>query len=385
MRYTKILFTALATAAIAGTFAIGAFAGINPASAGLPTVTVTGYGGGPLANNQMSGMCVACHTRLVFGASTATHFVFDDTHATNSGGGWGSADYTKTGAVRNGGEYFHVTEWKAGSGIYSKYGNNTTKLSETAAPAGAVGFEMATGARTLAQLALDEIICESCHNIVKNEAGGNNLVAVPGDLKTPTGANAFTDSKVATLCVGCHGWLYETNAANDCNATALGGNYDNLWNMLGETGAVRKGGNAAEWKNDGLKHAVNHHVMSGDKRNTVIATAQVNWTPTSQFDGSTSHTIDTTVRTGSGYMLKTPWVSPFVRAATATNFSCLSCHSVGHGGPLSTGASILRGTASGYATTTAIDRLSDGSRTWKDQDANIAAGAATWCQNCHAN
>lgn len=383
MRYTKILFKVIAGVAFVGATAAVSFAGLNPAGPGLPTVTVTGYGGGPLANNQLSAMCVACHNRAVYGTTMASHFVFDDAHRTNSGGGWTSADYSKTGTPRDAGQYFHISAWST-AGIWSKYGNFTTKLSETAAPAGSVGFELATKGVALATLQSDEIICESCHNIVKNVAGGNNLVEKPGDVTTPTGALAYTDSKVATLCVGCHGWLYDSNAANAEN-NMPNGNYDNVWNMVGETGATVKNSNAAEWKADGVKHNVNHHVMSGDNRSVAIATAQINWSPTAAFDPTAAHRMDTTVRTAGSYGLKATWGAGFRQAAVATNFSCLSCHTVAHGGALSTGATILRGTANGLATTTALDRINDNGRSWKDQDANVGAGVGTWCQNCHQN
>jgi hypothetical protein len=384
MRYTKILFKVIAGVAFVGATAAVSFAGLNPTAPGLPTVTVTGYGGGALPNNQLSGMCVACHNRAVYGTTIASHFVFDDAHRTNSGGGWTSADYTKTGAPRDGGQYFHVTAWTT-AGIWSKYGNFATKTSETGAPAGSVGYELATKNIGLAALAADEIICESCHNIVKNVAGGNNLVEAPGDVIAPAGAQAWTDSKVATLCVGCHGWLYDSNAANDNNNMAAGGNFDNTWNLLGEAAAAaKKDSNAAEWKNDGVKHNVNHHVMSGDVRAPGIATAMVNWSPTTAFDPNQTHRMTTTPIAGAGYAVKATWEAGFRQAAVATNFSCLSCHTVAHGGAIRTGASILRGTTTGPAATGALDRISDG-RSWKDQDANVAAGVGTWCQNCHKN
>ncbi len=384
MRYTKLLILALASASLIGAVAINSMAGLNPASPGIPSVTISGYGGGAaLPNNQMSAMCVACHTRMVFGASAGSHFVFDDAHQTNSGGGWTSADYSKTGIPRDAGEYFHVTRWAGNDNNFSKYGDLTNKRSATAATAGRVGYELAVTGATNANLATYEIICESCHNIVKNVAGGNNLLDVPGDAIGSS--NQYAESKVATLCVGCHGWLYDSNAANDNNSMANGAYWDNTWNLVFEaTGAAKKNSNAAEFKNDGVKHNINHHVMTGDKRDSFIAAAMINWTPTAQFDSVQTHTMDTTVRPAtSGYVLKASWTAPFYRSSVSTNFSCYGCHMQGHGGAVSTGASILRGSASGNATS-GIDRINDG-RGWKDQDAKISAGAATWCQNCHAN
>ena len=385
MRYTKILFKVIAGVAFVGATAAVSFAGMNPASPGLPIVAAYGT---TVANNQMSSMCVACHSGAVYGAGMASHFVFTDSaKPTHSGGGWTNLDYNKATtagtALREGGQYFHLTAWTT-AGIWSKYGNFANKVSETAAPANTPGFESTTKVAASA-LYTDEIICESCHNIVKNVAGGNNLVEKPGDATTPTGALAFTDSKVATLCVGCHGWLYDSNVVNAEN-NGPNGNFDNVWNMVGETGTTVKNSNAAEFKNDGVKHNVNHHVMSGDNRSATQATAMLNWSPTTQFDSTQAHRMSTAERLGNTYGLKASasWGAGFRPATTATNFSCLSCHTVAHGGALSTGASILRGTANGAAVSS-LERISDGARSWKDQDANVGAGVGTWCQNCHKN
>ncbi len=392
MRYTRNLIKIFAGVAIVAATAAVSFAGVNPAGPGLPSVTVTSYGGGALANNQLSGMCVACHTRTPYGtgATAATHFVFDDNHHTNTGGGWTSADYSKTGTPRNGAQYFRVTAWST-AGNYSKYGNFTSKLSEVNTNA-TVGYELATKvAATAAAIQTDEVICESCHNIVRNVAGGNNLLELPGDTLGTAGPLAYADSKVATLCVGCHGWLYDASAVNtDCNSMTNGAYADNLWTMVGEAGAIRKDSNGADWKSDGVKHLVNHHVMSGDKRNLGIANANLNWTPTTTFDVAQAHTMDTTVRAGSyALKLRTNWGAGFTPLTGAvTNFSCLACHTNGHGGSANTGASILRGTAFGSSVTgtqsLVINRINDG-RSWKDQDANAGSGTGNWCQNCHQN
>jgi len=378
MRYTKVFITALAVAALIGATVSLAVAGLNPADPGLPTVSAYGES---IANNGMSAMCVACHNRTPYGTAagaSGTHFVFGGAGLlTNSGGGY-TGSYSKGGAVRDAGQYFHIGAWTT-SGIYSKYGNDTANVSATNAPAGTVGYELATQGVAAATLTGYEIICESCHNIVVNVAGGNNLVDSPGDAP----GNQFRDSAVATLCVGCHGWMYDSNAANSVNTMANGGFFDNVWNTVAEAGATVRNNNEQEYKDDGVPHAINHHMGTGDARVASIAAAYLNWSPTAAFSPNMVHDpIDTSVRAGFSYKLKATWGTGFVRGNDATDFSCIACHAAGHGGHNSVGASILRGTAQGPRTS--IERISDASD-WKDQDASATAGSATWCQNCHAN
>lgn len=384
MRYTKITILVLTVVLLVGSSASMATAGLNPADPGLRSVDAYGITG--IAKNGMSAYCVACHRTTPYGTgagATGTHFVYGGTGlTTNSGGGWVSTDYAKSGE-RDLGQYFHIGAWQT-AGIYSKYGNTSTNLSATNAAAGTVGYELAETGVGATTLNGHELICESCHNIVVNVAGGNNLVEHPG--RAGEYGNQFRDSAVATLCVGCHGWMYDSNAANAVNNMSAGGYFDNAWNHIAEStsNAVRDS-NAKEWKDDGAAHNVNHHMGTGDARVAAIATAYLNWSPTAAFSSSMTHDpIDTTTRAGFSYTLRATWGTGFARGDDATDFSCLACHAVGHGGHSSVGASILRGTATGAATTV-IQRIGDSStaRNWKDQDRNATAGASTWCQNCH--
>jgi hypothetical protein len=140
------------------------FAGLNPANPGLPQVTSQeafgASGGNPINNNNLSAMCIECHTNNPK-PNAGTHFIahFDGT---------GIRTTTDVSIIK-------LDAWT--SGALSKYGKKPVTLAS----------QSVTGET-------GDMICESCHNLIKNVAGGNNLVdTYRADLADPT-----------PLCEGCH-------------------------------------------------------------------------------------------------------------------------------------------------------------------------------------
>jgi hypothetical protein len=141
-----------------------AMAGINPANPILPRVTTVF--GGSYDNNNYSAVCVACHTRNPGIRTTDTsglgsHFVF---------GGAGLLT-GNTGVEK-------LTAWPItvpGPGVtggmsrYGKTGDNVNVVGTTG-----------------------EMICESCHNLLKN-SGVNKLLVVDNLASDPS-----------AMCEGCH-------------------------------------------------------------------------------------------------------------------------------------------------------------------------------------
>jgi len=187
-----------------------AFAGINPANVGLPTVLpgsmpADGYATGLSAidNNNGSAMCVDCH-----GRNPSRHT--NPTASTNLGSHWVTKSFNDTGSsggypgdgakAATNGKYLHRGPWGytdntlvSALGV-SKYG----RLSGTVVQP---DYTPAAGA------AVDntyQMICESCHNIVRN-TGNNKLLAVAG-------AN-WDNIAGGYLCVGCHSDM--SNAVNN--------------------------------------------------------------------------------------------------------------------------------------------------------------------------
>jgi hypothetical protein len=230
----------------------GAAGGMNPASPGLPAVDNV-YQGQPaegIPNNNVSAMCVSCHSPVPRDGKTG-HFV---SHYSTEDGD----NRTTTAAGESTKE--RTSAW-SGSGWASKYGNFNTWTSDNTA----------TG----------EMICESCHNLVMNVAGGNNLLesSLPGDSR-PAQPNTLT-SATTTLCEGCH-----------VSGTLTG-----------------------------------HHAMTGDTLSdgTTLSTADTGFTrgyvnPDTEMGG-----------TGSG-----------VKYPAADTLPCLSCHGNGHSGFTFTGARITQ-------------------------------------------
>jgi cytochrome c553 len=133
-----------------------AFAGINPANPGFPTVTTVF--GNSYDNNFYSAVCVVCHTRNPSSrtpdtAGLGSHFIY---------GGAGLL----TGNTGN----EKLTAWASGG--VSRYG----KTGDNVNVAGVAG----------------ELICESCHNMLRN-TGRNKLLANDNEATDPS-----------ALCEGCH-------------------------------------------------------------------------------------------------------------------------------------------------------------------------------------
>ncbi len=163
----------LASAVLLFTAGIAAAGGgLNPADPGLPVVDNV-YGRNGIANNNVSAMCISCHT-AVPSAGRTTHFV---SHYSTKDG----ANRTTTPTGESSKE--RTAAW-TGSGWASRYGNFTTWTSDNTT----------TG----------EMICESCHSIVRNVAGGNNLLesSLPADPR-PSQPNTLSSTST-TLCEGCH-------------------------------------------------------------------------------------------------------------------------------------------------------------------------------------
>jgi cytochrome c553 len=389
MRYTKILLLGVSALALAvGT----AGAGLNPQNPGI---------GGSTAYIGASRSCVECHTRIQLSTTTAgamngTHFVTAGTTTadTRSGGGWTDA-ITGT-APRTGGQYFKTTAWpnpQAGRGsIFSKYGRATDNASLIAGTA-TDNTGAATGAQTAATLAASQIICESCHNVISNVAGGNNLLApmtsatytvnVGDTLQTVGWANADE----ATLCVGCHGFMYTTAVAAGQQPR-----YNDTRNTT--DGTVRRGNNHVHYIN-GTKYAQNHHVMTGDMIDATRAGQGIYWADTLVKDtsaagwGATGSATNTTFTAGTRGTMpqRATWLTDpgqvaannKTKSTTATQLHCITCHASPHSGDVTTGASILRDTNAGGTGTalTAIARIGDGGRTWMGFD------DLQYCNDCH--
>ena len=234
-----------------GLCSMHAFAGLNPASPGLPAVDNI-YGRNGIPNNNASSMCIACH-RMVPVAAMTTHFV---SHYSSND----SANRTTTTDGKNNKE--RTAAW-TGSGRSSKYARDigTNPSSDNTQ----------TG----------ELICESCHNLVRNVVGGNNLLesSLPADPR-PIQPNTLT-SATTTLCEGCH-----------VSATIPG-----------------------------------HHPMTNDTTS----------------DGSSLSTSDSIFTRGyTSPNAELGGIGSDVRFPSANTLPCISCHGNGHGGYTGSGARILR-------------------------------------------
>ena len=253
--------------------------GLNPDSPGLPAVDNV-YGRNGIAGNGASAMCLSCHSATPIPGETA-HFV---AHFSAKDG----ANRTTTPAniplkERTG-------AW-TGSGASSKYGNFLTWTSDNTTRG--------------------ELICESCHNLLRNVAGGNNLLESSLPSNPRPGQPNDLNSATTTICEGCH-----------------------------VTGTLP-----------------GHHPMTGD----------------GVTGGGVLSTVDTVSVRGyvsSGTEMGGAGSGVFYPAAAA--LPCLSCHGNGHAGYAGTGARILRrgysrdsvtvgayGTGVAGADNTGIDRQYD--------------------------
>lgn len=272
--------------------------GLNPANPGLPKAS---YGTDNVPNNGASAMCVDCHTVAPV-VGRGSHFVHQTSRTTSS------ADQTAKE---------RLLAWSTTTAL-SKYGNFV------ASPPISV-----TGVK-------GEIICESCHNIILNRKGGNNLVesSFNSDLR-PAQPNQI-DSSTTTLCEGCH-----------VTASLPG-----------------------------------HHPMTGDT--TSNGTILSNSDPTSAF---TRLFIDNTNPVPAGSTSEVIYPG-------ANKVNCISCHGNGHTGYTNTGARILRRGWAGPASITPIDyktgvvgAATDGAQRQFDKDpSGVIRLVPNWqplCDACH--
>jgi hypothetical protein len=128
--------------------------GMDPAGKGFPRATAYGV---EIDNNIMSALCVDCHSRsLVFNdnSSMGSHFV----HRNFSNPTQKQAEWERT------------TAWD--NTTFSRYGSSYSSNAAQGSPG--------------------EMICESCHNLLKN-VGPYKLLATDNEATDPS-----------PLCMGCH-------------------------------------------------------------------------------------------------------------------------------------------------------------------------------------
>lgn len=391
MRHLKILV--LATCSLALCFG-AAVAGMNPNDFGLA-------GGVALYNPMKSRICTDCHTRIPGSPTVAngygSHFVTAGAaHDTQSGGGWTGS---KNG-VRTGGQFFRLNAWPIG-GTYSKYGGTGTDNTSyyTAATDNQAGLAISSTTLTAYTGATGrEMICESCHNVVKNVAGGNNLVAPLTAVYSANGAGAASAVQVTNwqngddspLCVGCHGFMYSAYKGPSAGTTA-----NDRGTRIGDTRNQIDGGTALRDVNhshtiNGVGYHQNHHVMAGDSLMNTWAADGVYWADTLVKDeaasgwGNGGSALSTTAAASAPWRGTMPMLGTWntdggkVKGG-ATNFTCVSCHNP-HFGDLSAGASILRDTDSASSTgaaATAVSKLSETPRGW------MTINDQKYCNDCH--
>ncbi len=372
-QFKVVLLGACALALAVGT----GNAGLNPANPGIP------------GGNNQSSACIDCHTQTPGGGTHAgSHFVYNQAqpaYATHSGGG---AAYNVSGAFRPGGQYFKTGAWAQGG--FSKYGraadNTTWSAANDNTNFGAATF-LAANAAGYTSL---QIICESCHNLVHNVQGGNNLLAPMTALQaTPTiqvlagGAGIpAVNAGEAPLCVGCHGFMYQNVAA----PTPAGSYYADARNTSDFGGL--KGNNNAHYIN-GVKVVQNHHVGTGDVIKSTIAAQGYLWRDVLSVpvDGETPGVtaIDSASTRGQMPQLAVWNVDGGkVKASTTTWLNCIACHSEPHEGLNGTAASILRDTdAGGTFTASGIARQDTILRIGESGRGYMGFSDTNYCNDCH--
>lgn len=335
--------------ALAVLLAGAAYAGINPANPGLPALDLSlsqdnnffGINDTSVAGNQGSVMCVKCHTRNP-GARTqigytgsgqnwrGSHFVTLNYNDTSEGGGYD--DGTNTGknvsrTNRAANRFYtaaNATAWAANP----EYG--------VLASADNVGVNSTDPNAVAAQM-----ICESCHNIVRN-VGANKLLA----------RGSANDN--ALLCVGCHGdmdpvisaeWMYHPadNAAwtgtahhRNSHSTDADTYYYGAAADLAQTAYDMIALQRAYWTGNNQMWSVNYGILASGGR-TIGATT--GWTQERMNQGGYDNVNTVNTVTGLG-------VSPAgnLTGMGAGVLICTNCHRA-HNATSSTGATILlRGT-----------------------------------------
>ena len=379
MNRIKLLVLSACSMALLASAPFDLMAGLNRNAPGLPVAT---YNTTLVGNNGFSSMCVDCHGRNPLSGSTTygSHFVSLSPAAasTNSGGGW---DCTAGGLSQSGprknGAYFKINQWPSGG--YSKYGDASTDNSYSTSSIGNYTGIVVDNA-SASTYATREIICESCHNILVNAAGGNNLLATP---VLQSAAAAEATSGIPNLCVGCHGDMYSVNAAN----TNIGGTHATKYADARNTNEVaggKKGVNSVHYIN-GVLYNMNHHVTTGDSVDNTTVGVGLTWRDTLSIDPKALLVPVSSTPAGltRGQMPQlATWLDGKVKPPTAVD--CLNCHTHGHGGSQYTGASILRDTTQLTAAVpaeSAIDkgvaRIGEYSRKWMD------INDVPYCNDCH--
>jgi hypothetical protein len=218
-------FVAITAAiALAATSLIGsAVAGIGP-DRGLPVVNATllgsANGGYNTTDTAVPGafgsiMCVTCHTRnpakrTAYNTANGnapyqgSHFVTLNFGDTSKGGGYTDAVAPRDRASRTGTAIYMAASTATGfnwAGV-PKYGIGSV-----------ASIDNATQDPGIANA---QMICESCHNIVKNigpakllatgfaNGGDNAAYTMPGTT-TLAGIGGGVGTQTPTLCIGCHG------------------------------------------------------------------------------------------------------------------------------------------------------------------------------------
>lgn len=150
---------------------VSAFAGLNPADPGLPAAQAYGVS---YDNNKNSSLCIDCHgyspmSKRSGEPNQGSHFVahFD-----------GNLVRT-TNALNPALGVLKISQWTA-SGASSKYAKPSPPDVNAVSVTGQSG----------------DMICESCHNLVKNVANTKRLV----DLYLPTDPSTSS----SPLCSACH-------------------------------------------------------------------------------------------------------------------------------------------------------------------------------------
>jgi predicted heme/steroid binding protein len=378
-RFKSLSFLLIALAIVGAPLVV--IAGLNPA---LPGLAIGNYATiKTIGNNGFSVLCVDCHGRNpVSGAGIAngSHFVSISPDAsgaanlTHSGGGWGTAGTDSQAGFRTGGEYFKIDAWPA-SGLYaggfSKYGNIANDNSYSTGSAGNHTGVVDNTTRT--NYTTREIICESCHNILVNTAGGNNLLG-PGPVQTVAAAEDMSVT-APNLCVGCHGDMYTVSTANDNVGGTHQTKYNSVRNLNEVAGSGRKGVNSIHTIQGGV-YANNHHVTTGDTASSATVGAGITWRDTFAIDVAMSP-VGNGVRAGAQMPMQATWVDGKSKSPVAV--SCLNCHAAGHNGNQFTGASILRDGSNlkAAAPATGVSRLGESTRAWLDFT-DVA-----YCNDCH--
>ena len=223
----KKIFAILAVVSLSLAVLTGvAVAGINPVTYGLPPVDLTASDNSfysmtvaAVPGRQGSVMCVACHTRnpsarIAYTPPTTgakvdymgSHWVTRTFADTSKGGGY--SDGSTTPAIK-----LRANRSAAGTAIYMadntsgaitgnvvgdvptrwfgrpKYGVLTGGVPDNT-------FDPRTGTG-------QQMVCESCHNIVRN-IGPAKLLAT-GFANGATTSSGAKGTQVSVLCVGCHG------------------------------------------------------------------------------------------------------------------------------------------------------------------------------------